>query len=180
MRSGHLEGYPHFKTFVSAKAEMDQISRWLASYQNFCYQMALIPFPISKDPCKQSKLNHCQSKLQIELQKQHHLYEFRVMWKGIWLQLFEICPRCVLMCFFRLWLQSFLERKSREAACFPSHGDWLNVVTRPAQRTQCRKVYNDHPPWSEMCHILSVWAQCATMCFITAPLCVGTMCSHCG
>ena len=30
MRSGHLEGYPHFKTFVSAKAEMDQISRWLA------------------------------------------------------------------------------------------------------------------------------------------------------
>ena len=25
-----MEGYPHFKTFVSAKAEMDQISRWLA------------------------------------------------------------------------------------------------------------------------------------------------------
>ena len=34
------------------------------------------------------------------------------------------------MCFFKLRLQSFLERKSREATCFPSHGDWLNTVTQ--------------------------------------------------
>ena len=98
------------------------------------------------------------------------------MWKGIWLQLFEICPRRILMCFFRLGLQSFLERKSREAACFPSHGDWLNVVTRPAQRTQCRKVYNTTTPGLKcvtsslfehnllQCassQLPCVWAQCA-------------------
>ena len=33
------------------------------------------------------------------------------------------------MCFIKLRLQSFLERKSREAACFPSHGDWLNAAS---------------------------------------------------
>ena len=60
------------------------------------------------------------------------ILKLRAEWKGIWLQLFEICPRFVLMCFFRLGLQSFLERKSREAACFPSHGDWLNAASHGA------------------------------------------------
>ena len=46
-------------------------------------------------------------------------------------QLIDIIPRWTFfMCFFKLRLQSFLERKSREATCFPSHGDWLNTVTQ--------------------------------------------------
>ena len=93
-------------------------------------------------------------------------------------QLIDIIPRCILfMCFFKLRLQSFLERKSREATCFPSHGDWLNTVTqsrRTGEPENSRGAHNctvvtPPRPWSEMCHILWVWAQCGTMCLITAP-----------
>ena len=53
------------------------------------------------------------------------------------------------MCFFRLALQSFLERKSREAACFPSHGDWLNAVTRHGgvEHVVGKCTRTTPPPW---------------------------------
>ena len=81
------------------------------------------------------------------------------MWKGIWLQLFEICPRCVLMCFFRLWLQSFLERKSREAACFPSHGDWLNAASHGAVGAAVGKCTTATTPRSLKCVTSSLFGH---------------------
>ena len=107
----------------------------------------------------------------------HTYMKLHAMWKGIWLQLFEICPRRILMCFFRLGLQSFLERKSREAACFPSHGDWLNAVTRPAQRTQCRKVYNTTTPLPGLkCVTSSLFEHNLLQCASSQLPCVPAQC----
>ena len=110
-------------------SEMYQISRWdaknialpdfqlcqLLRFQQFIFFFFIkLNWCWSKELCDSSSIN-------LEIPNE----------KYIGLQLFEICPRSSLMCFFRLRSQSFLERKSQEAAaCFPSHGDWLNAVTR--------------------------------------------------
>ena len=152
---------------------MDQISRWLA--QSVKLPKLLLPDGFDTISNLKRSLQAIKTKPLSSITSDWTAETTPLIWIScnVKRHLVAIVWNLSTLClnvFLQVVIAKFLGKEKPRGSLLPFPRRLAQRRVTRSSRSCCRKVYNsDHPPLSEMCHILSVWAQCATICFITAP-----------